>query len=101
MGNVWKIGSRWSEYGTQDSSILSVFRRNNIVFVGEANATQRFLNEVAKNDYFAIADGYSVVAVAKVLDSPKYLKDFKLDITDYESDVFDYEDFILIFCSIS
>ncbi len=92
MGNVWKIGSRWSEYGTQDSSILSVFRRNNIVFVGEANATQRFLNEVAKNDYFAIADGYSVVAVAKVLDSPKYLKDFKLDITDYESDVFDYED---------
>lgn len=92
MANVWKIGSRWSEYGTQNSSILSIFRRNNIVFVGEANATQRFLNEVAKNDYFAIADGYNVVAVAKVLDNPKFLKEFKLEITDYESDVFDYDD---------
>lgn len=92
MANVWKIGSRWSEYGTQDSSILSIFRRNNIVFVGEANATQRFLNEVAINDYFAISDGYNVVAVAKVLDTPKYLKEFKIDITAYESDVFDYDD---------
>ena len=60
MENVWKVGSRWSDKGTPDSSIISIFRRNSIVFVGEDTARERFQNEVKVGDYFAIADGYKV-----------------------------------------
>lgn len=34
MANVWKIGSRWDAAGKKKFSILSIFRRNNVVFVG-------------------------------------------------------------------
>lgn len=70
MANVWKIGSRWSESGYWKSSILSVFRRNNIVFTGRSD-----LGAVNRGDYLAIADGLKVVAVAKVLSE----KSFKID----------------------
>ena len=70
MANVWKIGSRWSESGYWKSSILSVFRRNNIVFTGRSN-----LEAVKRGDYFAIADGLIIVAVAKVLSE----KSFKIE----------------------
>lgn len=89
--NIWKVGSRWSEYGTPDSSIISIFRRNNVVFVGAEGTRQRFKGEVKRGDYFAIADGYSVVAVAKALDDPDYLKNLKVNTVGGESDRFDYE----------
>lgn len=92
MANVWKIGSRWSEYGTSDSSILSIFRRNNVVFVGADGARDRFINEVKSGDYFAIADGYNVVAVAKALSKPTLINDLKINTVGYESDRFDFED---------
>lgn len=65
MANVWKIGSRWSDNGSWDSRIISIFRRSSTVFVG--TNTERFLKEVKKGDYFAIADGYDIPAVAKVM----------------------------------
>ena len=66
MANVWKVGSRWSSYGAAGTSIVDIFRRNNYVFVGSAG--QRFKESVKKGDYLAIADGLTIVAVAKVLD---------------------------------
>ena len=54
MSNVWKIGSRWSEYGTWDSRIITIFRRSGVIFVGGYSA-QRFFDEVSLGDYFAIA----------------------------------------------
>lgn len=92
MANVWKIGSRWSDYGTSDSSIISIFRRNNVVFVGADGARDRFINEVKCGDYFAIADGYNVVAVAKAIDKPMLLNKLKVNTVGYESDRFDYEE---------
>ena len=92
MANVWKIGSRWSDYGTPDSSIISIFRRNNIVFVGAGGARSRFLEEVKRGDYFAIADGYDVVAVAKAIDEPKRLNELKINTIGYESERFSYEE---------
>lgn len=92
MANVWKIGSRWSDYGTSDSSIISIFRRNNVLFVGADGARERFINEVKSGDYFAIADGYNVVAVAKALDKPTFLNNLKIITIGYESDRFDYEE---------
>ena len=78
MVNVWKIGSRWSEDGNRNSSILSVFRRNNIVFTGR-NDEFDFEGKVKHGDYFAIADGTTVVAVAKVIsDKPFQINKSKL-----------------------
>ena len=92
MANVWKIGSRWSSWGEASKSVLSIFRRNNIVFLGD-NSKERFLNEVKEGDYFAIADGYTVVAVAKAIGCPKRLEDIgNLLIRDCEKGIFDESD---------
>lgn len=73
--NVWKIGSRWSETGTWESRIISIFRRSGIVFIGN-NATERFFREVKCGDYFAIADGLTIRAVARAVANPLPLNDF-------------------------
>lgn len=75
MANVWKIGSRWSDDGKRDSSIISIFRRSNVVFLGHRDYIERFKNEVKKGDYFAIADGLFVQSVAKATSDPIQLKE--------------------------
>ena len=35
---VWKVGSRWSEYGSWESRIISIFRRSEVVFLGNEDA---------------------------------------------------------------
>jgi uncharacterized protein with ParB-like and HNH nuclease domain len=69
MENVWKIGSRWSEFGSWESRIISIFRRSEVVFLGN-EAKEKFNDEVKKGDYFAIADGYDIPAVAKAISGP-------------------------------
>lgn len=59
--NVWKIGSRWSEDGQWDSSVLDIFWKHGVVFVG-GNGASRFLN-AKKEDLVAIADGFTIVGV--------------------------------------
>lgn len=91
MSRVWKIGSRWNEYGSADASILSIFRRNNVVFAGLSDES-RFLGNVNKGDYFAIADGYQIVAVAKAVSQPDYIGNLKhLVVTKNDNIVFDFE----------
>ena len=91
MANVWKVGSRWDDQGLQVNSILSIFRRNNVVFVGSSDEIRtRFYAEVKKGDFIAIADGYQIVAVAKAVGKPAPLKDIKqIDIepSDFNLDV--------------
>lgn len=74
MANVWKIGSRWSSNGTWESRIISVFRRSEAVFLGNDD-TNRFCREVQCGDYFAIADGYCIPAVARAVSDPMPLND--------------------------
>lgn len=74
MENVWKIGSRWSSNGAWDSRIISIFRRNEVVFLGNEDV-ERFRKEVKVDDYFAIADGYRIPAVAKAVSEPMPLND--------------------------
>lgn len=88
MAKVWKIGSRWSPTGEPCKSVLSIFRRNNIVFVG-GQSTSRFLKEVKEGDYFAIADGNTVVAVAKAISDPIENLCGLLIIRDNEKNIFD------------
>lgn len=89
MANVWKIGSRWSDHGSKESSIISVFRRNNVVFVG--TETNNFINKTKIGDYIAIADGFLVCSVAKVISEPKCLSEFSIKTNNVEESVFDYE----------
>jgi hypothetical protein len=90
MSNIWKVGSRWSEYGTVDSCIVSVFRRNNMVFVGgDHDIGQKFIN-VKAGDYLAIADGYRIVSVAKAIKNAEKVKNMtniKWAIKDEEKDI--------------
>lgn len=93
MENVWKIGSRWSNHGDPGTSILDIFRRNNYVFVGSSG--NRFNEKVKKNDYLAISDGITIVAVAKVLDDKptdlcELMKNNKLRFHTSDRDRFDY-----------
>ena len=74
MCNVWKIGSRWSTDGAWDSRIISIFRRSEVVFLGNDDA-EKFYHEVKNGDYFAIADGLCIPAVAKAVSPPMPLND--------------------------
>ena len=88
---VWKIGSRWDDYGSCSKSILHIFRRNGYVFVG----SRAFGELVQKGDYLAIADGKTVVSVAKVLDDKptelcQLIKDNRLRFREEDAERFDY-----------
>lgn len=61
MRKVWKFGTRWSDYGTAGTSIFkNVFLPNGLIFA----TTPRCL-EICEGDLFAVADGYSVIAIAE------------------------------------
>ncbi len=71
--NVWKVGSRWGDNG--GASLLRIFRRNGVVFIGKDTCLDRFSKEVQEGDYLAITDGITIVAVAKALEKPMLLQD--------------------------
>ena len=87
MDNCWKIGSRWSVDGSWSSSIITIFRRSNVVFVG-GDAAKRFHDQVKKGDYFAIADGFTIVAVARatgdVMRLPELIEQGLIKVSDGE-----------------
>ncbi len=89
---VWKIASRWSEDGNVNSSVIGVFRKNNIVFLGKENDRDRFAKEVHCGDYFAVTDGIRVVAIAKAVGEPKVITEFKIQ--EIDKSKFDYEDWV-------
>ena len=63
MRNVWKIGSRWDEYGRQGTSIFEkVFVPTGFVF-----AYTEYCANIREGDLIAIADGYQVIAIAEAL----------------------------------
>ena len=78
MANVWKIGTRWSDWGDSSASVLSIMRRNNLAFVWLNESDKRkFLENVRKDDYIALADGYQIVAIGKATRKADYLHNFK------------------------
>ena len=63
MRTVWKIGSRWDEYGRQGTSIFEkVFVPTGFVF-----AYTKYCASIREGDLIAIADGHQVVAIAEAL----------------------------------
>ncbi len=92
--NVWKVGSRWSINGTKESSIIDIFRKYQIVFLG-SEERGRFLNEVKTGDYIAIADGFNVYTVSKVLSEPKPITELGIEFTEEEKNRFTFEDWVI------
>lgn len=87
MNNVWKIGTRWSEWGDSSASVLSLMRRNNLAFVWLNKKDQKkFLDNVTKEDYIALADGYQIVAIGKTLGDVHTLNYFKNTFQKSEND---------------
>ena len=88
--NIWKIASRWSEKGTRESTILNLFWKHNVAFFYPYSEDAHYhiehssQNEDGKHDLIAIADGYTVVAVAKPLSEVKKLSE--LDVRFSRSD---------------
>ena len=94
MANVWKIGTRWSDWGDSSASVLSIMRRNNLAFVWlDGSDKSRFLNSVKKGDYIALADGYQIVAIGKATGDADYLRNFKnFHVSSNDYDSFSLED---------
>lgn len=90
--NYWKIGSRWHEHGDKGKSILSIFRRYNIVFAKEKNGARRILKEVKVGDVIAIADGYKIEDIGIVTNIPVMLNAFNLVLSKTEVEIFDYNE---------
>lgn len=88
----WKIGSRWHDYGAKSNSILDVFLQNLIVFVKEKNTGGRMMNDVKIGDVIAISDGVDIVATAKVISSPSYLRNYSLSLPSQILNFFDYNE---------
>ena len=92
MANVWKIGTRWSDWGDSAASVLSIMRRNNTAFVWlDDGYKESFIKSVKKGDYIALADGYQIVAIGKATGKAGYLRDFKNFVVSEQ----DYPDFCL------
>ena len=88
----WKIGSRWHDNGAKSNSILDVFLQNSIVFVKEKNTGGRMMNDVKIGDVIAISDGVDIVATAKVISSPSYLRNYSLSLPSQILNFFDYNE---------
>lgn len=86
----WKIGSRWHANGAKSNSVLDVFLQNAIVFVKEKNTGGRMMNDVKIGDVIAITDGVDIVATAKVISSPSYLRNYTLSLPSQVLSFFDY-----------
>ena len=79
MSRVWKVGSRWSECGDPRTSVVDVFKHYNVVFT----YTKQTL-DVAPDDLVALADGYDIIALGKIISNPLKIKE--MDIAFSEED---------------
>lgn len=97
MSHVWKVGSRWSETGHKDSSILDIFRRHNVVFVG---SEQDRFKKIQEGDLIGIADGLKIVGVGRATSSPKPITQMGISFSEEDCQSFDYDDRV-IGCKVS
>ena len=82
--NIWKVGSRWSEYGNPESSILDIFWKYNIIYVGNDKSSR--IGEVEIGDLIAIADGHSIVGIGKALSKCQPVIDMDINFSKKDSD---------------
>jgi hypothetical protein len=92
MNRVWKVASRWSETGTAESSILDIFRRHNVAFVGKVQ--DRF-KQIAVGDLIVISDAKRVVAMGLATTLPQPVTELGIEFTEDDLQKFDCDDHVL------
>lgn len=92
MNRVWKVASRWSEKGHAESSILDIFRRHNVVFVGKFQ--DRF-RQIAEGDLIVISDAKTVVAMGLATTPAQPVTDLGIEFTEEDLGRFDFDDYVL------
>jgi len=92
MSQVWKVGSRWSENGNKASSILDIFRRYNVVFVG---TFQERFQKIAVGDLLAISDGLKVVAMGQATTLAKPITELDIEFSEADLHRFEYSPEVL------
>lgn len=83
MARVWKVGSRWHEHGAAGTSIKDFFLQYNIAIIGTDSDHARVLRDVKIGDYIALADGYTIIAVGRVFEKPRRLREYNFKNTDF------------------
>ncbi len=78
MARVWKVGSRWSDWGDSTKSVKDFFIQYNIFIVGGDKARLRVKNEVKIGDIVALGDGLMIIAVGIVESNASELRNFYL-----------------------
>lgn len=79
---VFKVGSCWDTEGNPRRKIFDIFKETDSIFIGNnAKDTKDYIQyawtNVRKDDYVAIAEGLTVVAVAKVVSEGDYIQNLK------------------------
>jgi len=92
MRRVWKVASRWSETGHAESSILDVFRRHNVVFVGKFQ--DRF-SQISEGDLITISDAKKVVAMGLAMSLPQPITELGIGFTEDDLKRFDFDEEVL------
>ena len=92
MARVWKVASRWSTTGSPESSVLDIFRKHNVVFVGKFQ--DRFC-QIGVGDLIAISDGKMVVAMGLATTLPSPITELGIDFSEEDKACFDCEDYVL------
>ena len=78
MRTVWKVGSRWSDWGDPNTRIAdSVFQRYNIAF-----ANTHALLDTRPGHLIALDDGYTIVAIGEILSPAKPIEELGIIMTD-------------------
>jgi len=76
---LWKIGSRWNATGAPGNSVLGVFNRHQIVFVG---SDQDHFARIQMGDLLAITDGALVVAIGEATSLPQAITEMSISFAD-------------------
>lgn len=80
--SVFKVGSCWDTKGNPRRKIFFIFKETGIIFIGNnTNDTKNYIHyaqtNVKKDDYIAIAEGLTVIAVARVVSDGDYIQNLK------------------------
>lgn len=74
MRTVWKVGSRWSDWGDPNTRIAdSVFQRYSIAF-----ANTHAVLDTRPGHLVALADGYTIVAIGEILSPAKPIEELNI-----------------------
>ncbi len=99
---VFKIGSCWDTKGEPNRKIIEIFKKTNIIFIGNnpkdrKNYIQYAQANVRESDLIVIAEGLNVNAIARVVGKGnyiQYLKSINVDLFPIPKDInsgFDYD----------